>query len=82
MNGQRAACARGIRRPCGPPCAVQAGRYVAPTEGVDTHEARRRMDDVVYTFCCAAGARDIDGALAVCRLPGAHPRDDSLRPAS
>jgi hypothetical protein len=35
------------------------------------------MDDAVYTFCFAAGTRDIDGALVVYRLPGPTPRTTS-----
>jgi hypothetical protein len=43
-------------------------------------QARRRLEDVVYTLCVATGTRDIDSALAAAlhQLPGARPHDDSL----
>jgi hypothetical protein len=50
---------------------------VSPAAVADAHEARPRMDDALYMFSLAAGARGIDGALVVYRLPGAHPQDDS-----
>ncbi|MGR6998981.1 DUF5133 domain-containing protein [Yinghuangia aomiensis] len=43
-------------------------------------EARRRMADLAYALCVATGTSDVDAALIAARhrLPGAHPRDDSL----
>ncbi len=46
-------------------------------------DARRRLDDVMYTLCVATGTRDIDMALIVARrrLSGARTGDDSLASA-
>ncbi|MEV5607654.1 DUF5133 domain-containing protein [Streptomyces sp. NPDC052225] len=42
--------------------------------------ARRRLDDIAYSLCVAAGTADIDAALVAARhrLPGARVHDDSL----
>ncbi|MFC4612582.1 DUF5133 domain-containing protein [Streptomyces maoxianensis] len=43
-------------------------------------QARRRMDDLVYTLCVSTGTGDIDTALVAARnrLPGARTEDDSV----
>ncbi|MFE1138581.1 DUF5133 domain-containing protein, partial [Streptomyces mutabilis] len=45
-----------------------------------TEEARRRMEDVIYTLCVSTRTRDVDAALVAARhrLPGARTEDDSL----
>ncbi|MEV6794456.1 DUF5133 domain-containing protein [Streptomyces sp. NPDC051320] len=61
----------------------------------DTEDARRRMEDVIYTLCVSTGTRDIGAALAAARrrlaqdrapsaarLSGRPGRPDPCRPGS